>query len=270
MEARADARDGIVRNRDVDWDQWPVAQYIAENYATVHPADAAIIEHHSSYYRTLPPDSLSRSLELGAGPNLYTLMLAAASSRRIDALEPSAANRAYLQDQIRRGPDENWHHFYSRCRKRNPSLPPSPADALARVRVVEGGASSVRAGRYDLASMHFVAEGVTEDVDEFVGFCGRFVTAVRPHGHLVAAFMENMGSYALGTGPRWPAHPVDVDLLREVFEPQTDDLALERIGPDPSLPAYGYTGMVLLTARRASGSGGGRAPTSRLPAANHP
>ena len=50
-------------------------------------------------------------------------------------------------------------------------------------------------GGYELASMHFVAEGASED---FAEFCGRFARSVLPGGRLVAAFMENVPTYRIG------------------------------------------------------------------------
>lgn len=75
---------------------------------------------------------------------------------------------------------------------------------------------------------------------------------MRPGGHLVAAFMENMSRYRLGDGSQWPGCPVDGTDIEEFFAPYTDELAITRIDADPGLPAYGYTGMILLTARRES------------------
>ncbi len=67
-----------IRNRDVDWDAWPVEHYLSENYRQLHPSDLAVIDHHSAFFREFAPDSFGRSVEFGAGPNLYPLMLAAA------------------------------------------------------------------------------------------------------------------------------------------------------------------------------------------------
>jgi len=242
----------VVHNADVDWDEWPVQRYLKEIYEELHPIDAAVIDHHSAYYRRLAPDSLACSLEFGAGPNLYPLMLAAGCSRRIDALDPSAANVSYLKQQLADGPDEHWRTFYARCRQGNEALPVSPVSALSRVRVLHGDGLAVVPGSYDLASMHFVAEGVTESRTEFVAFCQAFIRAVRPGGHLVAAFMESMPSYRLGEGPQWPGYPVDTDVIHEVFAGHTEDLVIDRVDNDPTLPDYGDTGMVLLTARRST------------------
>ncbi|MFF8289419.1 class I SAM-dependent methyltransferase [Streptomyces sp. NPDC016309] len=236
-------------NADADWDQWPVAAYLAENYRRMHASDATVIRHHAGFYRQFPADGIGRSLEFGAGPNLYPLMVGAAVARRIDALEPSAANVAYLTGQLAH-PDENWDAFYALCRTLDPRLPASLPDALSRVGVLHADATAVPPGAYDLASMNFVAESVTEDADEFAALCGTFIHAVRPGGHLVAAFMENMPSYHIGAGLSWPAFPVDTTAVRHVFAPYTERLRITRVEKDPTLPDYGDTGMVLLRAVR--------------------
>ena len=131
-----------------------------------------------------------------------------------------------------------------------PALPDTVDEALARVHVRHGDAFALAGSDYDLASMHFVAESVTEDPDEFEEFCAAFVATVRPGGHLVAAFMENMSRYELGDGSRWPGTPVDGAIVARVFGPLTEDLRVSRIDADPGLPEYGYTGMVLMRGRR--------------------
>ncbi|CAL9612323.1 class I SAM-dependent methyltransferase [Streptomyces sp. enrichment culture] len=234
-------------NDDVDWDRWPVADYLAENYRDVHPSDAAVIAHHCAYYRRLPRGSVDRSVEFGAGPNLYPLILASAVSRRIDAVEAGASNVAYLRQQLQHRPDASWQEFHALCRRLDPDVPATLAGALAPVNVVHGDVRDLPPGAYGLASMHFVAEGATEDLAEFTAFCRAFVRTVRPGGHLVAAFMENMPTYRIGPASRWPGCPVDPDTVRRVFTPLTRELTVTRIDSDTTLPDYGDSGMVLLT-----------------------
>ncbi|MFE0652628.1 class I SAM-dependent methyltransferase [Streptomyces sp. NPDC059534] len=243
------------RNRDADWNAWPVADYLAENYRRLHPCDVGVIRHHSAVYRRHAPGSLARTLELGAGPNLYPLMLAGAAASRVDALEPSAASVRYLRHQLAHGADASWRPFYTLCRSLDPALPASCAEALSRVRVVRGTADDLVPGRYDLASMNFVAESVTEDFEEFSALCAAFVGAVRPGGRLLASFMERMPSYRIGTGPVWPACPVDGATLRGVFAPRTAGLRIVRLAKDLTLPEYGDTGVLLLSARRPPAHG---------------
>ncbi|GAA0462853.1 hypothetical protein Ade02nite_29470 [Paractinoplanes deccanensis] len=239
-----------MRNRDADWDRWPVDDYVDELYRAVQPDDDAVLVHHSAFYRRFAAGHFGRSLELGAGPNLYPLMLAAAVSREIEAVEPSAASVAYLQRQVRDGADASWEVFYRRCRALQPALPGTLGEALARVRVRRGGAFELAPGSYDLASMHFVAESATESPAEFGELCRAFAGSVRPGGWLVAAFMENMGRYRIGDGPVWPGHPVDSAIVRDVFAPLTDELAIDRVDSVATSDGYETTGMVLLTARR--------------------
>lgn len=238
-------------NGDVDWDRWPVAAYLDEIYREVRADDDAVLVHHSAFYRRFPPGHFGRSVELGAGPNLYPLMLAAAASRDIEAVEPSAASVAYLEGQLRDGPDESWQTFYRRCRDLQPELPVTLGEALAQVRVRRAGAGDLRPGSYDLASMHFVAESATEDLAEFRELCRAYAGSVRPGGWLIAAFMENMGRYRIGDGPHWPGYPVDSAIVRSVFEPLTTDLEISRVDTAETGDGYETTGMVLLTARRA-------------------
>ncbi|MEU6881606.1 class I SAM-dependent methyltransferase [Streptomyces sp. NPDC046712] len=247
---RAGRPGGVRRNRDADWNAWPVADYLAENYRHLHPCDIGVICHHSAFYRQFAPGSIGRSLEFGAGPNLYPLMLASAASRHIDALEPSTANVGYLRDQLARGPDDSWQAFYTLCRELDPGLPETPAEALARVRIVPGDADDIPEGAYDLSSMNFVAESVTEDFAEVTALCAAFVRSVRPGGYLVASFMERMPSYRIGAGPPWPACPVDADAVGSVFAPLTAELKINRLAKDRTLPEYGDTGVLLMTARR--------------------
>ncbi|MFE2160000.1 class I SAM-dependent methyltransferase [Streptomyces lydicus] len=250
MKQPAGDTPDLVRNDDADWDNWPVLDYLAENYREIHPCDAAVIRHHSAFYQQFPPGSIGRSVEFGAGPNLYPLMLAGAASRRVDAIELSSANVSYLTGQLRDGPDASWQPFYALCRALDPALPATLPEALAHVRVVHRDVRTLPAGSYDLASMNFVAESVTEDFEEFAELCRAFITAVRPGGPLVAAFMENMPTYRIGTAPRWPGCPVDGTVIRAVFTPHTERLSLTHVPADPTCPDYGDTGMVLLRAVR--------------------
>ena len=241
--------DAPLFNRDVDWDRWPVSDYVDELYRRILPSDEAVIAHHSAFFRRFPAGHFGRAVELGTGPNLYPLMLLAGVSREVVAVEPSAASRAYLERQLADGPDPHWQIFYDRCRQLRPELPDSLAEALSSVTVRAGGARDLEPAGFDLASMHFVAESATEDRDEFRDLCRAFAAAVRPGGHLVAAFMENMGRYRIGAGPHWPGYPVDAGAVRAAFAPYTTDLEIGRVGTEATSDGYQTTGMVLLTAR---------------------
>jgi hypothetical protein len=253
MTAAAPDRQDLRRNVDADWQHWPVDTYLAENYRQLHTCDDAVIAHHSAFYRRIARSSIQRSVEIGAGPNLYPLLLAAGACQRIDALDPSKPNVAYLRDQMTRGPDESWQPFYDRCRALNADLPATMAEALQGVTARIGGLNDLKPASYNLASMNFVAESISEDLAEVTAFCRTFARSVRPGGHLVASFMERQARYQLGDGSQWPGCPIDVEDVHHIFDAEVDQLNISRIESDPALPDYygGYTGMILLTARRA-------------------
>jgi hypothetical protein len=237
----------VRRNSDVRWDDFDTGGYVADNYASLHELDRQIIAELSPYYAALPSGGLAATLDVGTGPNLYPLMLAAAASRRLESVEPSAANRAYLQRLCEQGPDACWLEFWRLCRELNPALPDDLAQVLARVGVRRGDAFSLSRARYDLVSMFFVAESVTGVREEFEEICRRFASAAAPGGHLVAAFMAGMPSYQLG-GEVLPSYPIDEEALTVALRGLAEGLDLRRLPPDPTLP-YEHDGVLLLTAR---------------------
>ena len=243
----ADPSPGPVRNADVRWDDFDTSGYVADNYESLHDLDRQIITELSPHYAALPPAALATALDVGTGPNLYPLMLAAAASRRLESVEPSAANRAYLDRLCRRGPDACWLEFWRLCRELNPALPDDLGQVLRGVAVRRGDAFTLPRARYELVSMFFVAESVTGVRQEFEEICRRFAAAAAPGGHLVAAFMAGMPSYELG-GEVLPSYPIDEDALTGALRGLAEGLDVRRLPPDPTLP-YEHDGVLLLTAR---------------------
>ena len=247
------APDGLGRaapprpNADVAWDDFDTAGYVLDNYATLHDLDRRIIADLSPYYRSLLPGSLNSSLDIGTGPNIYPLMLAAAASRRLESLERSASNVAYLRRARREGADPCWTPFWQLCRQLDPALPADLDEVLRGLTTHQGDALAGPPGQYDLVSMFFVAESVTGGRDEFEQLSLRFVAAAAPGGHLVAAYMAGMPKYELG-GKTLPSFPLDRHTLEAVMGPVTRQLRIWELPPDPTLP-YQHDGVLLLTAR---------------------
>lgn len=244
---RSGAVAPLLFNRDVAWNRFDTAGYLADNYATLHDFDRRIITALSPYYRSLGAGSLASSLDVGTGPNLYPLMLAGAASRRLEVLEYSTRNVAYLERVRRTGADPGWAPFWNLCRQLNPALPADLDRVLDRLTVHHGDAFDLPAHRHDLVSMFFMAESVTGDRDEFAELGRRFAAAATPGGHLVAAYMAGMPRYELG-GETLPSFSLDRDTLEAVMRPVTRQLRIRHLPPDPTLP-YEHDGVLLLTAR---------------------
>ena len=247
-DRRRPDRPPFLHNGDISWDRFDTDGYLADNYATMHAFDEGIIRALAPYYRSLAPRSLTRSLDVGTGPNLYPLMLAAAASRRLEALDHSAANVAHLCSVVQGGAAPSWQPFWALCRELVPDLPTDLDQVLRGVQVRQGAVQELPPASYDLVSMFFVAESVTGDREEFATLCAGFAAAAAPGGHLVAAFMAGMPSYRLG-GRTWPSVPVDEADVARVLGPLIRDLRVWRLPPDPTLP-YEHDGVLLATARQ--------------------
>jgi hypothetical protein len=245
--ASARRATALLVNSDVAWNDFDTESYVADNYATLHDFDRHIITALSPYYRSLAPRSVARSLDVGTGPNLYPLMLAAAASRRQEVLERSARNVAYLRRAGHEGADPTWAPFWRLSRQLNPALPTDLDGVLRGLTVHQGDAFHLPPGRYGLVSMFFMAESVTGDRDEFEHLSHRFAQAAAPGGHLVAAFMAGMPEYELG-GQRLPSFDLDRHTLEAVMRPVTRQLRVWQLPADPTLP-YRHDGVLLLTAR---------------------
>lgn len=244
------------RNRDVAWHRFATEEYLADNYTRLHDLDRRIITALSPYYAALSPRTLASSLDIGTGPNLYPLMLAAAASRRLCVLEHSARNVAYLRRVREEGAESSWAPFWRLCRGLDPALPDDLDAVLRRVRVRHGSAFDLAPARprvrsgwrgHQLVSMFFVAESVTGDREEFEQLSRCFAAAAAPGGHLVAAYMAGMPHYRLG-GQTLPSYPLDRAGLEAVMRPITEDLRVEQLPADEELP-YEHEGVLLLTAR---------------------
>lgn len=58
----------VRRNRDADWNAWPVADYLAENYRSLHPCDIGVIRHHAAVYRRCAPAAWPAPSNSGRAP----------------------------------------------------------------------------------------------------------------------------------------------------------------------------------------------------------
>ena len=114
--------------------------------------------------------------------------------------------------------------------------------------LASGAARHIDAVDAGAAGLAYLRQQLAGEPDPSWRPFGRGAARSTPPCLLVAAFMENMAGSELGDGSRWPGLPVvDAAAVSRLFEPLTRDLQVSRIGrPIPGLPAYGYTGMVLL------------------------
>lgn len=230
------------------WEKFDPVSYVKDNYAKIHDEDRKIIKILVQFYERLP--HLNKSLEIGGGPNLYPLMLALLYVDNIDVLDFSFRNVDYLKQQLRQ-PERNWYLFWDLLKKLSPRYRAINVikDLMKKVHVTQGSIYKLPDRTYDLASMFFCADSITDSPEEFELACRKFVHAVKHSGFVAAAFMEKSEGYMIA-GERFPSVSVDSQLLQRIFQPEITELRMYRIPKAINALRPGYTGMLLLTGRR--------------------
>ena len=100
--------------------------------------------------------------------------------------------------------------------------------------------------RWDLGTMFFVAESITEDPAEFRAAVAHFVGALKPGAPFAAAFMAGSDGYPVA-GTDFPALPITPDDVKRhltelgVREPSVELLETKHRVRD------GYAGMIVAT-----------------------
>ncbi len=168
---------------------------------------------------------------------------------RITLREYSASNVQWLRGATA-ALDERWRPFWHVV---------SPDDAhggfesaraeLARCAQVEqGSVFDLPQAGWDLGTMFFVAESISQDPAEFEAATGAFVRALRPGSPFAAAFMERSQGYEVG-GIAFPATSVGESEISGCLELVATDLKVQRVQVKPAPLRPGYTGYVVAIGR---------------------
>jgi hypothetical protein len=231
----------------IDWEQFNPKKYVEANYASIHDEDKNILDLLVNFYQEIP--TISKALEIGVGPNLYPLMVMAPYVDAIDCVEYSQRNIDYLKKQLN-NPDENWIMFHEYLIAKIAIYNfPLKQKLSSLITIHRGSIYDLPQNKYGLASMHFVAESITDKALEFNQACQKFIKSVEKGGYLVACFMENSESYDIN-GVTFPSYPVTSQILEDVFSSSTNTLEIKHIKMAEVPLRPGYTGMLFLTARR--------------------
>lgn len=267
VRGSASAADQITlaRNADFAWDEFSSAEYVAHNYTALRTDDAEILALVSRWFAATagsPGLAGLAGLDIGAGPNLYPTLAMLPYCERITLREFSAANVAWLREAAAALPDQ-WAPYWQLISPQDALGDfPQAAAALAKSAEVEqGSVFDLPAAAWDLGTMFFVAESISQDPAEFDAAVVAFVRAIKPGGPFAAAFMEHSEGYQVAQ--QWyPATPVGEADIRRSMEEVGDEVSVHRVEMNPAPLRPGYTGMIVATgrARRARRPGSARRP----------
>lgn len=235
-------------NEDYDWDAFDPQDYFRHNYASMRNDDARMLALVRDWFaRAVPAGRPLSGIDVGSGANLYPALSLLPYCDAITLFEYSQENVEWLESAIRDVP-ETWHDFWRLLR------PDSSAADFEQLRVRVRKSCSVRNGSifelpraaWEIGTMFFVAESLTEDFDEFDEALGRFFGALKPGAPFAAAFMECSSGYDVGD-VHFPAVSIDEERLRESIRSlgAVGAFQVYRVGIDPAPLRPGYTGYLV-------------------------
>lgn len=234
------------RNLDCDWEQFDCDAYVFKNYSEVSSPDRVILEHLIDLHRELPVGG--EMIEIGAGPNLYPLMAASRYRDNILVTDISDVNLRYLQHHIASPqaapPWNRWLSLIQALDTAYRSLGSNLNLLQDRCQFRQLSVFDLSEASYDVSSMHFVAESITNDYGEFVLACQRAVRCVRVGGSFVASFMLSSQGYLTGDVD-FPATNVGPDEILSILSSEASDLRHVVLEGYENIVREGHTGILV-------------------------
>jgi hypothetical protein len=254
----ADVATDIQRNADATWNRFSSDDYWRRNYHELQAEDHEIIRLVSRFFIRAfagrPP--ARRGIDVGSGTNLYPALLMLPWTEQILLTDFSASNVDWLRRQLA---DDSapwtWRAFWDELQKAEGyngigaprkqlwqacfSDPRCPG-------VEQRSVFDLPAEQWDLGTMFFVAESITEDPAEFRATVARFVGALKPGAPFATAFMAGSHGYPVA-GTRYPALPITPDDVKLHFT----QLGAGEVSVEPLRTEHrvrpGYEAMIVAT-----------------------
>ena len=230
------------------WDNFDPEAYLFTNYTTIYPHDVYMLDLMVTLYRERRPKYV---LEVGCGPNLFPVLAALPYVDGLQIVENGKHNLDYLASQFN-ALDGAWARWTGMIQLIDPSLERfNFLTALRHKAVVnQGSIYDLPAGKYDAASMHYVAESITDDPARFKDACCAFRKSIVQGGFYAASFMENSHGYRVGEID-YPAVPVSLEQVQEAMSPGI--LSSSRLPVNAGGMREGYSGTIHIIGQNGEG-----------------
>ncbi|MFE0811761.1 SCO2525 family SAM-dependent methyltransferase [Streptomyces sp. NPDC058848] len=247
------------RNADAPWSKFDPEVYVDNNYRTPLEVDLLIVRLMRDWFSRCLTETGSgsaaapgavRGIDVGAGANLYPALAMLPWCEKVLLLEYALPNVEYLERQCSSGGyDTAWDAFWNELREAPAYAATEPRSRFAEiVRVERGNLFDLEDGsrRWDLGTMFFVADSMSECADEFHRGVRCFMNALSDGAPFATAFMKESVGYRVGDHD-YPAYRVNEDQVRESLEPFTEELEIHDLH---HMVRPGHEGMILALGRR--------------------
>jgi hypothetical protein len=235
------------RNADFDWDAFDSTAYFAHNYGRLRDDDKQIIDIVADFFQARESTRLRpRAIDVGTGANLYPALTLLPFAAELTLYERAFTNCQWLTTQLER-PSPSWSSFWSHISRDRDAYQPirDPLNLLSRhAKVVKGNVFSLEPGTFDIGTMFFVAESITNRNDEFVRATQLFVNSLKARAPFAAAFMRDSSGYRVGNRS-FPACSVDTGDVERALAPVATGVTITTV--DSRGLRDGYCGMMVAT-----------------------
>jgi hypothetical protein len=252
----------LVRNADAPWNKFSSGDYWRDNYSELQAEDQEIIRLVSHFFIDAFADGppARRGIDVGSGPNLYPALLMLPWTKQLLLTDFSASNVRWLRHQLADdGPAWAWQPFWLElCDAEGYQRIAEPRKQLREACFGQAGYAGIERNsifalpeaRWDVGTMFFVAESITQDPEEFGAALTSFIRALTPGAPFATAFMAGSKGYPVASTD-FPALPITPDDLESRFtELDVDGLNVEllrtshrvRDGYEAMIVATGYVG----------------------------
>jgi hypothetical protein len=248
----------VLHNADVPWNRFSSHAYWRQNYHELQAEDQEIIHLVSHFFirAFAGRPSASRGVDVGSGANLYPALLMLPWAEHIQLTDYSESNVRWLREQLAvDGTPWSWGPFWQELQGAegyNHIGEPRKQLQLACLGEPEGAGIeqlsvfNLAKAQWDLGTMFFVAESITEDKDEFRAAIECFVGALQPGAPFATAFMAGSDGYEVAE-TRFPALRVTpADVRRHFTELDVAELSVEKLRTKDRV-RDGYHGMIVAT-----------------------
>jgi hypothetical protein len=246
------------RNADGRWETFSSHEYWRVNYKDMQAEDQEIIGRVNRFFRRVfnGRPGAQRAIDVGSGTNLYPALLMLPWTEQILLTDHSESNVRWLRGHVM---DDDvpwaWHPFWRKMRGfEGYRQIDEPRGQLRRACTGHPGQAGIEQrsvfdlpqARWQLGTMFFVAESITEDREEFRAAIDAFVGSLQPDSPFAATFMAGSSGYPVGGEP-FPALRVTLDDVMDHFK----ELNVSGLNVDLLRTAKrvrkGYEGMIVAT-----------------------
>jgi hypothetical protein len=248
----------VQHNADVDWETFSSNEYWRRNYAKMHAADQEIIHLVNSFFRKAfnGRRPVQQAIDIGSGTNLYPALLMLPWTEQILLTDHSGNNVRWLRRHLAdESPSWSWQPFwremrefegYNRIGEPRARLRQACIGSPERAGVEQRSVFDLPAAQWQLGTMFFVAESITEDPNEFRAAVRGFLRALQPNSPFAVTFMAGSHGYLVG-GTLFPALGITPDDVTDEFK----KLGVSELGVDllktTDRVREGYEGMIVAT-----------------------